>query len=273
MTMKKYSLIHIPALSFFSKDLYRDVGLHWKGVNFLYLLLLLVICWTPTLIKVHVGFTSFVKNIAPAVVEQLPEITFDNGEASISEPQPYYIINPDDGAVLAIIDTTGQINSLEGTDAICLLTRDKVIARKSKFENRTFDLSQMKEHFVLNSELVMGWLRTANKFLAIAIAPFAILGSYSFRIVQALLYAVAGLMFAAGCKAKLSYAALIRLAVVAMTPCLLAKTIFGLAGIHLPFASLIFLAITLGYLFFAIKANSVAIVIQEESEGPEEIMI
>jgi hypothetical protein len=40
---KKYSIFHIPVFSFFSRELYRDVGMHWKGVNFLYLLLLLAI--------------------------------------------------------------------------------------------------------------------------------------------------------------------------------------------------------------------------------------
>lgn len=269
MTMKKYSIIHIPVLSFFSKKLYRDVGLHWKGVNFLYLLLLLAICWIPAMIKIHVGFTGFVEDYAPGIVEQLPEITIDNGEASISEPQPYYIKDPESGNVLAIIDTTGQIESLEGTDAFCLLTRDKVITKKSNVENRTYNLSQIK-HFVLNSERVMGWMRTANKYLVIAIYPFALLGSYLSRIVQALIYAAVGLMFAVWCKVTLSYATLLRLAVVAMTPCMIAKTIFGPALIPLFFVTkLIFLAITLSYLFFAVKANSEVIVMQEETEEPE----
>lgn len=268
MTKKKYSIIHIPVLSFFSKKLYRDVGSGWKGVNFLYLLLLLAICWIPAMVKIHVGFTGFVENDAPGVVEQLPEITIDNGEASISEPQPYYITDPKSGNVLAIIDTTGQVESLEGTDAFCLLTRDKIITRKSNVENRTYNLSQI-EYFVLNSERVMGWLRTANKFLAIAIYPFALSGSYLFRIVQALIYAAVGLMFAVWCKAALSYATLLRLAVVAMTPCMIAKTIFGMADIHLPFGKLIFLVITLSYLFFAVKANSEVIVMPEESEESE----
>jgi len=95
----------------------------------------------------------------------------------------------------------------------------------------------------------------------------------SFRIVQALIYAAVGLLFALWCKVTLSYATLLRLAVVAMTPCLLAKTIFGIADIHLPYATLIFLVITLAYLFFAVKANSEIILIQEEAKDPEEMII
>lgn len=272
-TMKKYSIFHIPVLSFFSKELYREVGLHWKGVNFLYLFLLLAVCLMPTTIKIYFGFTNFVNNEAPAFIEQVPEITIDNGKVSINEPQPYYIKDPEKGDALAIIDTTGQITSLEDTDALCLLTGDKLITRKSKFENRTYDLSKVKK-FVVNSERITGWLNIARKFLVVFVYPLALFGSYLFRIVQALIYAAIGLLFASWCKVTLSYPALLRLAVAAMTPCLLVKTIFGIAGIHLPcLTSLIFLIITLAYLYFAVKAIAEIIPISQEAKGPEEMTI
>lgn len=269
---KKFSIIHIPLFSFFSKELYKDVGLRWKGVNFSYLLLILVICWIPAMIKIHAGFTGFVTNEAPTVLDQLPEITITDGEVSISEPEPYYIKVPESNDVLAVIDTTGTIKTLEDANAPCLLTKSKIMWKKSEIETQTIDLSKIEE-FVLNRERVMGWLRTANKFLVIAIYPAALLGSYVFRIVQALIYGAAGLLFALLFKVRLSYGALVRLAVVAMTPCILVKTILGMAEIRLPYAGLIFLAITLGYLLFAVKANSETIPGEEESAGPEEIMI
>ena len=269
--MKKYSIFHIPVLSFFSEELYRDVGLYWKGVNFSYLFLLLAICLIPTTINTYIVFANFVNNEAPTVIEQVPEITITDGKVSISEPQPYYIKDPENGDILAIIDTTGQIKSLEDTDAFCLLTENSLIIKKSKFENRTYDLSNVKA-FVVDSERITGWLQIGRKFLAVVIYPFALLGSYLFRIVQALIYAAVGLLFALWCKVTLSYATLLRLAVVAMTPCMLAKTIFGIADIHLPYATLIFLVITLAYLFFAVKANSEIILIQKETGDPEEMI-
>lgn len=270
--MKKFSIIHIPVLSFFSKELYRDVGLYWKGVNFSYLLLLLAVCLIPTMINLHRGISNFVNNEAPAIVNQVPEITITDGQVSIKETQPYYIKDPDSDEPLAIIDTTGQIESLEDTDAFFLLTGNKVIIKQSEFENTTYDLSNVKA-FVVDSERITGWLQIGRKFLAVVIYPFALLGSYLFRIVQALIYAAVGLLFALWCKVTLSYATLLRLAVVAMTPCLLAKTIFGIVDIHLPYATLISLVITLAYLFFAVKANSEIILIQEEAEDPEEMII
>ena len=272
--MKKFSIIHIPLLSFFSKELYRDVALNWKGVGTAlgYLLLLLAVCWIPTMVEMHIGFANFVDNEAPKVVEQVPEITITDGQVSIEEPQPYYIKDPDSGDVLAIIDTTATITSLEDPNAMCLLTKTSIMWRESEFEINTFDLSEV-ENFVLNSDRIMSWLHTAEKFLVIIIYPFALLGSYLYRIVQALIYAAIGLLFALGCKVTLSYAALLRLAVVAVTPCVIAKTILGIAGVHLPYAPLIYLVAALAYLFFAVQAVAQTTGPPQETQFPQQIEI
>ncbi|UCF00209.1 MAG: DUF1189 family protein [Planctomycetota bacterium] len=262
--MKKFSIIHIPLLSFFSKDLYQDVGLYWKGLNFTYLLLLLAVCLIPTMIKAHIAFSNFIDNDAPKVVEQVPEITITDGEVSIKEPQPYYITNPENGHILAILDTTDTINSLEDTDALCLVTKNSVIYRKDKFQTQTIDLTKV-ENFALDSARITGWLNTTKKFFVITIYPFALLGSYCYRIVQALIYAAIGLLFAYWCKATLSYKTLIRLAIVAVTPCIIVGTVLGLVGVYLP--PLVYLLVALAYLFFAVKANSQTMPPQEQIQA------
>lgn len=264
--MKKFSIIHIPVLSFYSKELYRDVGLNWKGAGFVYLLLLLAICWIPVMINVHIGLVDFVNNEAPAAVEQIPRITIADGEVSIEEPQPYYIMKPDSNDVLAIIDTTGEIESLEeieDSNAICLLTKTNIIMRQSGVETRTYDLSKV-ENFVLGGDDIMGWLRIFGKFFAIAAYPFALMGSYVYRIVQSLIYAAIGLLFVSVCKVKLPYNALLRLAIVAVTPCIIVGAILGVAGVYVPW--LLYPLVALGYLFYGVKATS------PEPPGQEEIL-
>lgn len=251
--MKKFSIFHVPFMSFFSKELYQDVGLYWKGVNFGYLLLLLAVCWIPAIIKIRTVYSGFVREEAPPIVLQVPEITITDGQVSITESQPYYISDPENDDVLAIIDTTGTIISLEDSNAFCLLTKNSLIARKNKFETQTYDLSQV-EHFVLDGDRIMSWLQTSKKFLVIVIYPFALLGSYIYRIVQALIYAAIGLLFASFCKVVLSYNTLLRLATVAVTPCIIAGTVFDLAGVSLP--APLYLLAALGYLFFGVKAVS-----------------
>src|SRR2546426_3324312 len=51
--MRRYGILHPLLLSFFSRSLYRDVGRTWKGIGFLYLLLLLALSWVLVTIHLH----------------------------------------------------------------------------------------------------------------------------------------------------------------------------------------------------------------------------
>lgn len=258
--MKWYSILHVPVLSFFSKALYRDVCFNWKGTGFAYLLLLLAICWIPPMIEVHVGLADFVDNEAQQIVSQVPTITITDGEASIDEPQPYYIREPETEKVIAIIDMTGGITSLADTEAKALLTRTQVVLEQNEVETRTYDLSQIEE-FTLDQERINGWLATAKKYAVPALYPLALLISFVFRIVQVLLYAVVGLLFASLVKSRRGYGQLVRLAVVAVTPCIIIKTLLGIFDVTVPLASLWFFLLAMGYLFFGVRAAA-------QEEGP-----
>ena len=249
--MKKYSIFHIPVMSFYWADLYRDVGLNWKGTNFGYLVLLLAVCWIPMILRMHRGISNFVKEEAPAIVEQVPAITITDGEVSADAAQPYYITAPESNDVLAVIDTTGAITKLQDANAICLLTKTELIFRQGEHEVRTYDLSQI-DSFSVDSERIMGWLRMIRKLFAPASYPFAVLISYVYRIIQALIYAVIGMLFASICRVKLSYDALLRLAVVAVTPCIIVGTIVAVIGARIPLW--VYLIAALGYLFYGVRS-------------------
>ncbi|MHC4111217.1 MAG: DUF1189 family protein [Planctomycetota bacterium] len=269
--MKKFSIIHLPVLSFFSKDLYRDVGLSWKGICFGYLLLLLAICWIPSMVRIHQGFAGFVKNDAPSVVDQVPEITITDGQVSIDEPQPYFLRIPDNNQIIAVIDTTGTIESPADANAFFLLTNNSIITH-SDFETRTIDLSQVKS-FTIDSATITSWLHTAQKYLVIILYPLALLSSYVYRIIQALIYAAIGLLFASMCRVSLSYGALLRLAVAAMTPSIIIKAVFALAGVYIPCIGILYILIILAYLYFGVYACSQTPPAEQVLQVPEQTQI
>lgn len=252
--MKRFSIIHLPILSFFSGELYRDVGLNWRGICFGYLFLLVAVCTIPRVFMLQERISLFIDEQAPPLIEQVPKITITNGQVHVDELQPYYIKAPDGNEVLAIIDTTGEIQSLDSTDAFALLTKTKLIHRQSNVEYRTYDLSEVQK-FVLDKSRIRGWLNIVKKLIVPVLLPFILLGSYIFRIIQALIYAAIGLIFAAFCRIKLSYDALVRLAVVALTPCIIVRTIFEMVSVHLPIAGLWFFLLAMGYLFFGVREN------------------
>lgn len=254
--MKKFSIIHVPLFAFFSRGLYRDVGLNWRGVGFGYLFLLLAICTVPGMFKFQKGLSTFIDEQLPPFVKQVPKITVEKGEVHIDEQQPYYIIAPDSNKIVAIIDTTGQIQSLDNTDAFVLLTKTKLLSRQSKSEIRTYNLTNL-QHFVLEQSTIMKCLDIVKKLLVPMFYPFVLLGSFIFRIIQSLIYAAIGLAFAGWCKTKLSYPSLIRLAVTAVTPGIIVRTVLEYASVIRPCASgLWFFLAAMGFLFYGIKACS-----------------
>jgi hypothetical protein len=253
--MKKFSIIHVPLFSFFSEELYRDVGLNWKGVGFGYLFLLLVVCTVPGMFKFQKGLSNFIDKEAPRYVSQVPRITIEKGEVHIDEQQPYYITIPDSNKIAAIIDTTGRVQSLDNTEAFVLLTKTKLVSRQSKSEIRVYDLANVK-HFVLEQSTIMKWLDIGKKLLVPILYPIVVVGSFIFRVIQALIYAAIGYIFDRWCKTKLSYPALIRLAVTAVTPCIIVGTIFEYASVKLPLAGIWFFLAAMGFLFYGVRACS-----------------
>lgn len=267
--MKKYSAIQIPFLSFYSKALYREACFDWKGTGFAYLFLLLAVCWIPSMIKFDISCSNFIRNDTPEIITQIPQITFNNGIATVDAPQPYSIKDPKTQKVLLVIDTTGKVNSLKDTEAIGLVTKSEAIFKKNAVETNTYNYKGLGQ-FTLNQQKITGWLEIVRKYLALTFYPFAVAGSFIFRIVQLLIYAGIGILFASLCQSKRSYESLLRLSVVAVTPCIIISMILGVAGINVPFAGFWFFLAAMIYLFIGVRESAKVVAQAAADAGSEE---
>ena len=252
--MKRYSIFHPLVLSFFSGSLYRDVGQRWRGTGLAYLLLVLALFWIPTVIKMQSGLAQFVDHDSAKLTQQIPAITISRGKVSTDVATPYFIKDPDTGANLMIIDTTGEYQNLDETPARILLTKTKLIARSER-DVRTYDLSGVKS-FEVDRTKVEGWLATSKTWLPLALFPILVIGTFALRAIQILIYALVGGLFARMLNANLSYKTLMRLAAVAITPVIVLNLILEFLPVRIPMWWLIGTLIGLGYLFFAVKSNS-----------------
>jgi predicted Zn finger-like uncharacterized protein len=252
---RTFSAFKIPLLSFYSKSMYRDACFCWKGSGFAYLFLLLAVCWMPSLVKFHLMISKSIRKDLAPIISQIPQITITNGMASVDVPQPYTIKSPETKKAIFVIDTTGKINTLKEADARGLITKKEIIIQKNDLETRSFSFKSI-DHLIVNQQKVAGWSEMARKYSAITFYPFAVAGSFVFRIIQMLLYAVIGLMFASWCRSKISYDCLLRLSIVAVTPCIIINTILGVAGVTVPFAGLWSFLITMLYLFIGVKESA-----------------
>jgi len=242
-------------MSFYSKALYQDVGRNWKKISLLYLLLLLSVCSIPIVFRVHSALSDYLHQEAPKIVKQVPVIIIDKGVASVNEEMPYIIKDPESSAPLIIIDTTGKTDSLKGSDAIVLLTKTKLFFRRSARDTRTLDLSEI-DTLTIDQARVYDWIETFLDYFIFVFYPFALLFSFLFRLVEALIFGAIGMLFARNMKVPLRYQATLSLALVSMTPAIILDTLYNYGDINIPFWWIINFLIAVGYLFFAVKANA-----------------
>jgi len=251
--MKRYSYLHALVLSFFSKSFYQDLGRNWKGTGLLYLFILVLVVWIPTMIKMQVGLSRFVAQEAPQVTQQIPRITIKNGQASTDVQTPYFI-KDEKGQPIAIIDMTGEYENLDNTPASLLLTKTKLVTRNQR-KTTIYDLQPVGS-FEMDRESVENWLPTLKRWFVPVLFPIVIIGTFVFRAIQILLYAAIGLLFAKLVNTSLSYQTLMRLAAVALTPVLLLNLLFEFLPFSIPFWWVWGTIIGLAYLFLAVKSNA-----------------
>ena len=260
--MKEYTIFHPLFMSFYSKSLYRDVARNWKvKTAFFYLFFLLAVCSVLSLIGLSWAVSAAIKSqFVRQIVVQIPPIWISQGEVITEQAAPYTIEIPQSDYPLAIIDTSGEITSLNDTQALVLLTKSQLLFRRSAFEEpESVDLSKVDE-FYIDRDRAHRWLRSAGRYFVIILFPFYLLIAFVYRSVQVLIYAIIGTIFAHFLEAQLSYPALIRLAIIAVTPVLLIDTLFSLFGMvtasmGLSWWGFCFL-VAMGYLFFIVNANA-----------------
>jgi hypothetical protein len=185
---RKYSIfgamIRAP---FFNSSVYRDAARNWTGIGFWYLFLLLLITDGIVMTKVHFAVAAFARNDFPGVVADVPPITINAGHVTSPVDQPYFIKDPQSHKALAVIDTTGTINSMDDTDAMFLLTDHKIWTRQNKNDIRQYDLSQIK-YFYLDKAKIIGWMNAIAPWIAIIGLLFWLIAAMIFRLLQALAY-------------------------------------------------------------------------------------
>jgi hypothetical protein len=252
--MRRYTIIHPLYMSFFSKSLYKDVARNWGGLCLGYLLSMLALCLIPQVMTVQSDLAEYLNTEAPKIVRQFPTVTIKKGLASVGEPQPYYIRDEKTGKALMIIDTTGQIAALKGTTASILLTRKSVMVRQDVNETKTFDLSTVDDFTVGKTDLY-ALMDTLEEWFAVIIFPFALLISFVFHLIEVLIYAVAAALFLRNSAMPLPFRTLFRLAVISITPSMLAGTVLFTAGVQVPYWWLFSFFLAMAYLYYAVRVN------------------
>lgn len=247
------SLLQAPLQALLSNDFYREVGRTWRARAFIYLLLLVAASWVPALIQWYMVEKQIMSVQSQDFIRQMPTITIRGGEVTINADNPLFIYNAETGEPLAIIDTSGETQSLAGTSASVLLTRNKLFLRKNDLEAQTYDLSSLQDVVLTPADA-----RSAMDFFLswgpILFYPVLVLVSFVYRVVQVLCFALLGLQFTMATRSRMSYQAVVSITIIAITPSIVISTILSVAGIPLPMDWVIYFALSMVYLVIGLKA-------------------
>lgn len=251
---RRYGPLRALALSFFSADLYRDAAENWRAFAFGYLALVLGIVWLITVGVLHHGFGRWVATDAPAIVAQIPPVTVKNGELSADVEQPFLLEDETTGEVLVVIDTTGTVTTLEQAGARVLLTKTEAIVERNPREVRVYRFQSFGD-FAVDQARIQGWLSFFANWLGFILFPFALAGSFFYRVIQVLVYALIGLFFARILQVQLAYPAAMSVAILSITPPVLLSTAAQLTQATIPYPWAFWFLMAMSYLSFGVYSN------------------
>lgn len=253
--MAKYNLLLAIPMSFYSKDLYQDVASNWGARAFLYLFIVVLLSWVPATILMQLGLNEAYEQEIQSVILQIPVMKMKDGKISTPENRPY-LIKSSKGKTIAIIDTSGQYQTVEEAKTKVLVTETALLMHPKHNEYRTYQLpSQMKLDIV--PETVNRLLNQYKSFAWIFFIFFFVIFGYLYRVIQALIYSIFGKIIASSTNVALSYDKILAIVMVAVTPAIVLSVIFDLLQIEFPFQLFFYLCLSLVYIYFGIKANKI----------------
>src|SRR5579885_312185 len=252
--MQQYNIFQAIYLSFYSKKLYRDVALNWGGKSFLYLFVLLAIVLTYFAYSIqhgiNIGYQAFYTKISP----QIPVITIVNGRIVTPENRPYFISDPVSHYTYAIIDTSGQYKTIEQAKTSMLVTQNELISQSKPNEIKIYKVPANMNQ-TLDPKVIDSYIEKYLGFAWIIFYIIVLFLFYIYRILQALLYAILGKIFAVMCGVPLTYGQIIQIMMVAITPVIILSVVLNMMNVSINHETLLFFILAILYLCYGIIAN------------------
>lgn len=264
--MHNTSLLKAIPKSFYSKELYREVGREWQGYGFSYLFAAIAIFCLPVAVAALIySFTiTLDKPFAfNSFIDQIPVMTVKNGEIHTDVAMPYYIKDRETGAAIAIIDTTRPVTdwsqNMSQYRVLAVVGKDQIIINRNlnskTGEKRLYDIPR-EMNTVITSDSVRA---QANELLdyawlgVIISAVILVLMWFVSRIVLMFLYGILGKIMDFALRTGFSYTDCVRLASVASTATIALFLLSIIFTIHL--SGWTYFAVNTLYLFYAIGIN------------------
>ncbi len=221
------------------------------GRAFLYLFVIVLVFGLICSALFVVDYNRSVSDILVMFNEKAPDFTFDQGELKATGKMPVVIEQSKD--MIVIVDTTGKtdISALDKYETGVLITKNKMIDKKSKVEQRVYLFDSYKDWKFTKAD-VARWLPLLRWF-SVGIVFFTVAGLFVLKLIDALILAVIGLLMYSIMKVKLTFGDLYKLSLYYLTLPIVVHTVLIVTRVGIPSFTFIYYLIALVYLFGAAK--------------------
>lgn len=217
-----------------------------KGMGYIFSLVLLITIALS--IRYSYDFKRGLNIAIDWARQNLPTIQIQNGIVNVDVKQPYKV-QAEDFAV--IIDTTGEITSLDEYKRGILLMKDKIMYKESEVKTESYNLSGIQS-FMLDEN----FLNKLKKNAVWVLFPFMVIILYIIfciaRFFQLLLFSIISVAVSSIAHIKLSYKQLFNIGIYAITPSTILGALLAIFGIQVPLFGIIYSGLYIIYLIIAI---------------------
>lgn len=186
--------------------------------------------------------------------QSLPPIVIQDGIVKADIKQPYKIKEND---FIVIVDTTGEITSLDGYKRGILVMKDRVMYKESELKTETYNLSNIKE-VKIDENFMNALKRNAIWVLFPIMFIFIYIGLSIARFLQILIFSLISVAASSITGTKLSYKQLFNIGIFAITPSTILGALLAIFGVQLPLFGIIYSGLYIIYLIMAILASKEA---------------
>lgn len=234
----------------FDRVFMKDVIYRWKGAGLIYLHLVVAIIWIPLTAQAEWKLHSFVEDEAATWVQGMPSVTVQDGTVYTNikrEAMPWSWTPGGETEPLLVIDTTGELSSLEGRDEAVLLTKTALVT-----EDGPVPLDAVP-FFYVDDELTLMMLDTAVLWFPVLYYLCAFLVSVTWRCLQACFYGLIAMAMARFDSDTVGYAAGMRIAAMAITGVLYLDMVVSLLPWDIPGWGLVAFGLACAYMWWGVK--------------------
>ncbi|MCH2546902.1 MAG: DUF1189 domain-containing protein [Alphaproteobacteria bacterium] len=248
--VKYYPFITALWNGFFNREFYMHVATRWRGQGFLYLVVIALLVTLPIIFELQTGMKTFYDKELPYMLEQMPDISIQDGKASSVAGEPVQIYSTD-GTSEIMIDTQGVYETPADAKVRILVGEEFVMVQRNEAEMRSYKFTDMG-NMMLTAPMINQWAEKLRPWAVFATFAALSIVFYLWLLVVMLFYSLFGMLIAKLLKMDIAYGAILQICIIAIGCKVIIEFFVSVAGFFL--WGWIAFAITLGFIGFGLKA-------------------